>query len=1352
MGQSCAIIPQVKNTITGEIIDSKLFSDLLSYVSTRDKAVDIYLRTKNEEFIQNTKDLFELDENGEPTLKSLIQNTDISEFIENNVILKNLNKKIGYYQKNSEDVKVIEHTVENINNLSEKADAFNRESLYKDDYVAIVTTENTSNGIEGLAVQVVPKTEESTHQAEIISYNLNLNKKLREILENNGVTTGSLTSLEERLGVNGVTDFDTARVAANGLAEMIRLADGVRGEQALPEEFAHWVLEALGSNNVFARRLIDTISKNNLDAEILAKDYNKYYEQYAGNAVLLAKEAAGKLLAKHFLDNEKIPIKPYRNLLQRLIDSIKKFLRTFNASDIQKAMIQAHGQAGSLAQNILLGRMDSQISKDNIVSKDKLYNLSNRAERIQETIQKVISNEMKRYQIYSKRNPEAPFNQKQADLISELTRHLEQHNEIEGIMSFVQQATSIMVTLRAKIQSLLSSSSVDMQKKASLLRDIRNYIYSYSDVTESILEVIIDEERYADNRFENTAKTTVNELQNLISELRKNYKDLAMPMFIDFLKPFLGDSLVVPFGKYKGKQIKAEEIVQIADKDITFFDRWLDSMADSNSYLVKLIDQAIKDKKEDARLEVIEIEKNIKAAAMELEQAGYKDTKWMFERDSIGKLTGRYISEYNRGDIKNFKAKFYRELREKYGENPEGDRLISYKREEAIFYNTYFPNNIPDSRFRNKAFENLSPAQKKFYNTIIELKKTLDEYLPDRYTKTYNTIKIRKDLMERAINSGSPVGAVKAWWENLKDSYIRRSDDIELGDKVRLIDFEGNQVQMLPIYYTKLREGEKEEDISQDVVSTIISYAAMATDYKHMNEIIDILETGRSVLRDNFKTVATEGDRTLKETISAFGKKIEKKVLKSKNTSRILDRIDDAFEMQVYGRYMRDEGTWGKVDLAKLANNVNKMTALNTYALNLISGISNVTTGSIMMRIESFCGQFFNEKDTIKADYIYSKSIPAFLAEIGNRVKVSKLALWNEMFNVRQDYEKHVHDVEWDKKNWAKRAMSSQALYFMNNAGEHWMSTRTSLAVANTIKFKDKLGKIVSLWDAMDVEFLDKSNHKKGARLVVKEGYTKLDGTAWTQQDTKNFTRKVMAINERLHGIYNNADKNAFQRLAVGRMAIMYRKWMRPAFNRRYKSLSYNFDLQTWTEGYYRTTGRFLAQLAKELKEGKFAIAANWENLTDYEKQNIKRALTEVGHFLLLSAALGLIYGIKDDDDDKKKKKKEERNYISYQIELQLRRLYTELGIMVPWIPSITSEGLKILKSPAAGINTMEQLSETIDLLDPTNYLESSRLRSGRFKGDLRATKLFFESPIVPMNKTIYRAIHPEESIPFYKQ
>jgi hypothetical protein len=138
----------------------------------------------------------------------------------------------------------------------------------------------------------------------------------------------------------------------------------------------------------------------------------------------------------------------------------------------------------------------------------------------------------------------------------------------------------------------------------------------------------------------------------------------------------------------------------------------------------------------------------------------------------------------------------------------------------------------------------------------------------------------------------------------------------------------------------------------------------------------------------------------------------------------------------------------------------------------------------------------------------------------------------------------------------------------------------------------------------MEVVPIDKNNKKLGAKLQLKQGYTKEDGSAFTRDDIIAFSRKSAAINQRMYGIYNKADRDAVQRLAIGRMGIMFRKWIKPSLNRRFKSASYNMDLQTWTEGYYVTTGRFLLQLAKELRKSQFDIASDWKNLSrleDYE-------------------------------------------------------------------------------------------------------------------------------------------------------
>ena len=1345
MARNCAIIPKVKNR-NGQVVDSKLFKDLLSFTSNnRSETVRLYLITKNDSFIRDWNSKLTLDENNEPTLRSLLQKTNFSNIIPESKVLERLNREIGYYDRRIDRPTLLVNNDENYQKLLQKAISFNQTSDFRDDYVAkIIKIHDTESPRIFIGVKVEKRNKLNSIEADKMSYNVNLNNRLRDILAANGIAIGALTDLERRMGINGVTDFDVARTAANGMIEMIRLANGIEGEKALPEEFAHFAIEAMGESPLI-NRLINNLSSSGLIGEILGDEYETYNTLYKGDAAKLAKEAAGKLLAKHLLKSEPIGQKPYKNLLERVISAIKSFFKTMNANQIQKAMYEADKDFGRLARDILNGRMDEEINVGNINSSGLFYQTNERVQRDRKLLQDIMNNELKRLKIYEKRNPNSQFSANQRLLIDRLELELADNNEVEGIYAFLDNALEELQKVSSRLEMLRNTPATNANERASVLRDVRNYMYSYKNIVEDIRKALVDEERYTDNRYGQRVRVALDNASILIGDLFVKYNDVSMPLFVDFIKPFVGENIMIPFGKFKGKVIKAEDLVKMADEDISLFDRWLDSMADSSDYMLKIMDQAVKKSKEQARLRTIDVMKQLQAATIKLEKAGIKNTDWMFERDSKGNLSGNYISEINQALFKEKVREMFKSLNEKYGKNPVGENAEKYKKERQAWFNANMEivngKKVPKmSIYGNKQYQRLNAAQKEYYDTVMNIKSQLDSYLPEKYTTLTNAVKIRKDLLERVKSSDGVKSGAKQIWESVKDEFIRRTDDVDFGDRATVKDFEGNEVQTLPIYFTKLKEGESANDLSTDIVSTLTAYAAMANDYDEMNKVIDVLELGRDLLRER-QVTQTQGGKPLVEKFKAVGRKVESKLTKKGEATRFIKRLNDFFEMQVYGRYMADEGTFGStnIDKGKVANFVNRVTSMNNLALNVLSGISNIATGKVMMRIESFAGEFFNEKNTITADRIYGQSLPEYLAEIGNRVKTSKLALWDELFNVMQEYEQNVREVNFDRKTWFSRMFGTSTLFFMNNAGEHWMQNRTSLALADAYKMKAPNGKIVSLWDAMEVVPIDKNNKKAGAKLQLKQGYTKADGSAFTQDDIIKFSRRSAAINQRMHGIYNKADRSAVQRLAIGRMGIMFRKWIKPSLNRRFKSATYNYDLDAWTEGYYRTSGRFLLQLARDLRETQFNLAARWNELTPTEKANIRRALTETGHFLAVIAIIGLI----EWSDDK------DRPWLVRMAEYQARRLYTELGAMIPG-KSMISEGLKIINSPAAGINTIENILDLTKLLNPWNYMDE--LQSGRYEGHSTAYKSFFESPIIPMNRTIYRGLHPETSIPFFKQ
>lgn len=1327
---SCAIIPRVKNK-KGEVVDSKLFKDLLSFTSyNRPITTEIYLKTKNPRFNTQVKGELKYDENNEPTLRSLFDNTNLATYIPEKNVYQKLNKDIGHFEKDGKKVKTVEDTTENFNELVEKAIEFNNKNDFKDEYVAIVSRSSDENSESVLSIEVVKRTQENSAEAASMEKSYNLNKQIRGLLKEFGVKDEALTDLEERLGINGITDFSKLEGMTKGLVALIRIAKGMRGEQALPEEFAHFSIEALGDHPL-VNRLLNILSKEGVVQKILGNEYDDYVLKYKGDKILLAKEAAGKLVADHMLNNKPIPVSPHKTLLQRVIEAIKNLFRKIDPVTINNAITEADKTAGEIAKKLLNGDLNNNISLNSIKERRSLYNLQERIDRDKKLVRAIIDNEVKRLQIYEKIDTKGTFSINQRILIDKIEESLKNNNEIEGIYTFLAETTKIIEQLSDRLNKIMQQSNTTNTIESSRqLRYIRNYIYSYKSILKMISEAISNERHLNDNRYDDRITNVVKDAIYHIGLIEEDYKQVALPLIVPFLQSFLGDDIVIPFGKFKGRKISIEQLMKESE-DIGFFDRWLDAMADSSSYVLKSIDQAVKLSKGKARLRTIEFKKRLEALGVELEKAGIRDTEWMFEKDEKGNKTGRYISDRDYNKYRKAKQEKFSELEEKYGKNPTGEDLSKRNAELSEWYNEHTEKVDGVTKPKESLYPGpkLNDAQKKFYNGVMAIKKELDAMLPEGYVSLLNTVKIRKELLERMKSSSN---AGKQFWEAVKDTFIRRCDDTDIGDRVPLQDFEGHVVQTLPIYFTRIKEGESENDISTDVVGTLTAYAAMATDFDEMNKIIDLLETTRSVLRD-----------ILDVTEDKY-KNEEARILKQKYNIRILQRLDDYFDMQIYGKYMDDDGSWGKIDKAKLANSINHLTSLNMLGLNVLAGISNVTTGVVMMNIEAFCGQFFNKTAVAKADAHYAKYLPMYLGNIGSRVKTDWLSLFDEMFNVLQDYETEIRDTRFNIKNRFKRLCGTSAFFIMNNAGEHWMQNRTALALAMSYKMKDDKGRDTNLIDALEIAYTDPSDKSKGAKMRIKKGYTKEDGSAFTEKDIIAFERKAAAINQRMHGIYNKLDRSAVQKLAIGRMAIMFRKWIKPSLNRRFKSMSKNLDLDAWTEGYYRTTWRFFKQIVKETKEGQFSIAANWNNLTIEEKQNIKRGLTEISHFVILVAFLGMM---KWNDDDK--------SWLKSMIELQARRLYTELGAQVPG-PQMASEAFTIVKSPAAGIKTLESIGGLVGLLNPYNYEwfngDEAIIQSGRYKDHSKAYKLFFESPAIPMNKTIYRGLHPDESIPFYKQ
>lgn len=1198
-------------------------------------------------------------------------------------------------------------------------------------------------------IQIKPRTKLNAIEATQLEHNEALNAKIREVLAKHGVSVGALTALETRQKIAGVMDTTQAKEAADGLLELIRIAHGDRGEKVLPEEFAHFVVEAMGDDPL-VKRLLNLVNQNNHVQEILGSEFEEYNKIYEGDNYKLAKEAAGKLLAKHFLQNEQVQPTPYKNLLQRVIGKIKQFFTKLFGDDLSRARYQLDAEFNKVAKGIMEGAYENIINIQNIVATpgtQKLYNLGQRINRDRELLKRMVETETKLFYIAESKRTKRDELQDQKAFIEKLNNRLERNDRLEelaGIQEYLSHVVEKLAELETNIQDIYNKKNTvaDINDIAGKLREANDFYQAYVGVLDQVKAEMNESKLKSETRFDDKVKAQVSEALEAAGMIFDAYNSLSKELFASFLEPFLGPNVRAAYLKKFNKEINLKDLLKESNKDISMMARWLESMSRVNDLPSQLIDAVVKKQRTDARMNAIEVAKKLQAAQLKMEKAGVKNTEWIFERDENGVPTGKYITEVDSAAYFTALHKFRNELEQKY----PGDENI-YARSVALS-NWYEENReFKDGAYRpvkakypSKQFANLNTAQKEFYKTFMGIKEELDALLPEGTTSLNHAVQMRKDFLERVMQSKNLKEGIGQIVDNIKDAFIQRIDDTDFGEVgiVKTVsDFEGKEVSSLPIYYIK--ELEDKNALSLDATSTMMAYAHMAHDFSAMNQVINALELGRDILRrrDVNKTVQ---DNPMMERFKHMGRVITSKINKKGDESQVMQRLNDYYSMQVYSRYIKDQGTikGTKLSIAKLADLINRWTSLLTTAMSFFVSSTNLLTGISQTNIEVLAGQHFNAKDLFRADKNYGKGLPALLGEIGNRVKTSKLALVVEMFNTTQDAESELKHSNMDRKNWLSRMFSMSSLHFMSTSGEHWLHTRVVLAMMERFKMKTPQGKTVSLYDALEPVYIDPKNKSLGARLQIKPGYKKLDGTEFTNSDLNDIVNRSSHVNHLLHGVYNKADRDAAQAIAQGRLIEMFRKWMYTAYTRRYGRNQFNVELDMEIEGYYNSLFKFLHQLGKDAIRGKFIWGSRFNALEGYQKANFLRAVVDATQMLIISSLLGFIDWGGDDDKSRKR-----RSWLSNAIEYQLRRERTELMSMAPIPGGMPEEGWRILQSPMAGMTLLNNL---FDLVNVTTW--GKEIKRGRYAGRTRFERTVGQ--LIPLNKTIYGIFHPEERILFY--
>lgn len=1269
-------------------------------------AKGIFLRAINPEFISDYKGTLSLDAEGIPTYDSLMANSFMKEFIGSRRMAEGLNRVYS----------PVEDTRDNYNNLLESAYQFNTTNPQRDDFVA--TVEYVGDGRINVLVQ--PKTPEAVERFKEQYSTQKLNDRLASIFQPLGITVGSLSQAEVNAGRVGLTDFSVARDIANGFVSMIKVANNMEGAAHLTEEFAHLIVGTFRNEPLVQRAINALLDHDGSIQEILGDDYEDTVNFYNGDMELVAEEAVGHILQKNLSNDAENVKTPVPSLFRRMIDWIVRQFRGYNVSDVQDVIDHVDNLMSSLSRDILNGTR--RITQEDIKAsqREAQFNaLSDRIDRNIEILRNAAKTETKRYKITkATRKKDAA-----ETLVNSILQYTaEDADTVEGLFNYAKHALGELRNLEAQFQM---ADSMTPEQKFGFLRNVRMYTQSYGSFINALSDAIIEDESEDDNMFLQdfelngemvTIQEVLKELNDLSKNLTRRYTKMAMPAFAEFLKPFMGEEIVVPFGKYAGTKMSVESLLSESQSDISFMDRWLDSMADSADMLLQLFDAAVKKAKDTARLQTLDDIRQIQKFREKVEGLGITDFNWMFETDSDGHKSGNYISEVNHAQFVKDLREFEAGLEEKYGRNPTGEEAVLKMVERNDWMKTHaismFGSPQPNpTMYRNSDYDKLTSTQKEVLNEFLALKEKFDAKLPKTRVARTKAIQMRKVGNQRLWES---ITSPSTMFENIKESVassiLEREDDDQIFGNARaekgLTDFAGNEFMTLPVLFTNRLQNP--DELSTDVIGTLMSYAYMANQYEQMDKIIDPLEVGRALVTERERKVRkTRGGNPLIEKFSALDVDVANKIFTSR--SNIEDKLNDFFESQIYGKYLKDEGTFDvlgkKVSVNKITSLILKGSSLAQLGFNWLANLANVATGLGMQNIEAAAGQFFGPRELAKADAAYAKLLTPMMAELGSRTKTNKLSLFFELFDVKQNFGSSIKRVQ--KKNWLQRIFGAEVAFIGQDAGDHWLYGRTAIAMAmrQTVLLD---GKEMSLWDALQVEGVD------GSSTIKQLNYRDITDLEGNPFDVAKFSRKVAHINQTCFGIYNDDDANAANRVAMGRLLQQYRKWMKIQYNRRFQAAQGNLATESWEEGYYRTVGRMLNQWVR----GGVQLSEQWDKMTIEERANVKRAITEMVQFFAVWALANWV----EWPDDK------DRPWAIKLAEYSSKRLAHELGGLAP-STIMPQELLKTVKSPIPATTVVQNSFNLINsVIDPTDWVDE--ISKGPYKGMSTLEKNFIKAPI----------------------
>jgi hypothetical protein len=748
-----------------------------------------------------------------------------------------------------------------------------------------------------------------------------------------------------------------------------------------------------------------------------------------------------------------------------------------------------------------------------------------------------------------------------------------------------------------------------------------------------------------------------------------------------------------------------------------------------NSQVIQLVSVILDEGQQKTRNQFMNSRKNFIDEFLEFKKANSginpeQMYKGLYQQDEDGNyyLTSPYKAEYYNQNTELYLAQL--EAEREYGLDSKEYKEANNK------FKAWRKANVkagkPIDKWKNPAFSKLNKFQLKFIAFLRNDVLAQDGKLPkgSRLNKDLDgTYFVKLPSVTKSTFEMMSEGKVK---ELMKlDKYTKKqADDTEFGSTMMKGDASNHIQRDVPIYY---RGKVNPKDQSLDLGTIFLMNNYTSTNYYNMKNVAPTVEL---ILEASAQKLYFETKGINKEKITNLLRS-DKSLKKPFYMGNEYQALKSTIENRLYGIKAIEAGDFLGMDINKLSGAIAGYTGNLMLSFNFPAAIVNTIQGKISQIIETTGNKYL--KNFFKGEQLFWKDFTNIMTEQGTVNQNSKTQLLLDKFKGLSDFK--ILQNEFAKDSRLKALLSKSNLGFMMNGSEYYQHASVMYAVLSSIKvmnakreYIDSKGNVVSKSKAMTLaEAYTVKDGKLELNSNVKHNEFDIRNTHDSIEGQTSITNLIGDTKADLFGQYDSEMNSILQRYWFGKAIMMFRKFIIRGFDRRWRSFKYVKDdnddntfyseaTKEFKEGYYTSTTRLIVGVYKGMKELGFNLQAaqgSWDSLSDYQKGNVMKAVTEFGFIAL---ALFASLALKELGDDESNEDFQTRIYWSA---FFTRRLYSELAFFAN-----PRETFRILRNPAVSLSVLENVVDVFeqgfsDLL----HLEIQQYETGIRKGTYKLKK-----------------------------